>query len=120
MDVQNLSYTVNGKIVNVSATVDGINYNNITPKFFSNREIFNSDNISLTYYNANDLTYKSQSYITPGVNAIDIDWNGVSINDNPNINSTSDLIKLLIEMDTDVSGLDDGRNYWMNYNPNIK
>ena len=117
MTIDNFSYSVNNNIVTVSATIDGIQYNNITPKFFANKEIFNSNNISVTYYDHNDIKCKSSTYTTPGINAIDIDWNGVTINDNPNLNSTSDLIKLLSYIDEDVNDLSNGENYWMEYDP---
>ena len=117
MEISNFSYSVSNNIVTVSATIDGVKYNNITPKFVANKEIVNSNKIDLTYYNHNDIKYKSSTYTTPGINAIDIDWNGVIINTNPNINSTSDLIKLLSNIDVDVNLLDDGGNYWVDYDP---
>ena len=82
MEINNLEYHIIGNISYVSADINGIQYNIITPKFILNRDIFNEQNLNINF---NDIKYKSSSYTLQGINGIDIDWNGALINDT-NIN----------------------------------
>lgn len=116
MTIDNFSYSVNNNIVTASANIDGIQYDNITPKFFANKEIFNSNNIDVEYYNHNDIKYKSSTYTTPGINAIDIDWNDAVINNNKTtISTTSDLLTALNLAYTHSSAVSDGTEWWDEY-----
>lgn len=84
-------YPIEGKspeVSRVSAEIDGIIYNKITPKIILNKNIFGEKS---------DIKYKTKDYILPGINIIDIDWNGAMIGDKE-IDSTSQLLSLIANM----------------------
>lgn len=92
-----MDYTIIGKypiegrpdgVSRVSAKIDGIIYNQITPKIILNKNIFGEQT---------DIKYKTKDYIFQGINAIDIDWNGAAIND-VELQSTSQLLTMLANM----------------------
>ena len=77
----------------VTAIVDGIRYNSITPKIILNEGIFSDIR--------ENIRFKQKDAIYPGINVIDIDWNGAVIDDKE-INSTSDLLSLMSNMYLDI------------------
>lgn len=76
----------------VTAIIDGVKYTKITPKIILNKNIFNK---------VTDIKYKTPGYILPGINAIDIDWDGASIGD-IELSNTSDVLKLLSDIYFDI------------------
>ena len=82
----------------VTAIIEDVKYNNITPKIILNESIFSDIK--------GDIKYKQKDAIYPGINVIDIDWNGALVN-NIELNSTSDLIKLLNQLLTNQTNIGD-------------
>lgn len=52
---------------------------------------------------------KSQNFYKL-VNSVDIDWNGIEINENTILNDTSDLINLIISLKNEIKSLKDRIN----------
>lgn len=77
------------EISKISANINGIQYNAITPKFILNKELFPDL--------AGNIQYKTKEYIAPGINVVDIDWNGVLVDD-VEISHTSELLTLMANM----------------------
>ena len=77
------------EISKISANINGIQYNAITPKFILNKDLFPD----LT----GNIQYKTKEYIAPGINVVDIDWNGVLVDD-VEISHTSELLTLMANM----------------------
>lgn len=114
MNVNNVKPNTSGSIT-ASANIDGIQYDNITPKVILTREIFNK-----TYYANYDFnSIESKQEIirnNHGINAIDIDWNDAVINNNKTtISTTSDLLKALNLAYTHSSAVSDGTEWWDEY-----
>lgn len=77
------------EISKISANINGIQYNAITPKFILNKELFPGL--------AGNIQYKTKEHIAPGINVVDIDWNGVLVDD-VEISHTSELLTLMANM----------------------
>lgn len=112
MEISNLEYIIINNIPYVSLDINGVHYDNVSPKFILNRKIFNEENVNINY---DDIKYKSPEYINKGINCVDIDWNDTNINDNK-ISNTSDLIKKLSSINIKLSKLKQANNYWENFN----
>ena len=111
--------------------INGIEYENVTPKFIS------SDNLIMSYfyyqkdkidttdipklvsYYSNLTNYEKfllKRNTTKGVNAIDIDWNGAVINPDENpIYKTSDLLKVIKDIKDNV--IYSAEDLWEDYVP---
>lgn len=87
----------------VTAIIDGVQYNSITPKIILNEGIFADIK--------GDIRFKQKDAIYPGINVIDIDWNGAVIDDKE-INSTSDLLTLMSNMYMNIKNNSSGDYLW--------
>lgn len=114
MEVTYITANTSGPIT-ASANIDGIQYNNITPKVILNRDIFNKTNYP--DYDFNSIESKKEIIKNNhGINAIDIDWNDAIINNNKTrITTTSDLLKALNLAYTYSSAVSDGSEWWYKY-----